>query len=461
MTDASTVGGSFRDPSGFVFWRENILYRQVNHSYCEEYEALVAAGLFEHLWKKGLLIRHAEADLALAADPSLACKVLKPELVPFISYPYEWSFGMYKAAALATLQIQEEALKLGFTLKDATAYNIQFVNGRPVFIDTLSFERYREGEPWVAYRQFCQHFLAPLALMARIDVRLGSLMRDYMDGVPLDLASRMLGSRGRWNPGLMIHIHLHGKSQVRHAGDGGKGQLRQSRLSLLQLRGIIDSLKNTVSKLQWKPAGTEWADYYSFTNYSDAAFEAKRETVESFIEQVQPASLWDLGANNGEFTRLASRRGIPSVAFDIDAAAVEKNYRMIQHDKETSLLPLVLDLTSPSPALGWANRERDSFAGRGPVDMVLALALIHHIAISNNVPLPLIAEFLAGICHNLVIEFVPKEDSQVQILLASRKDIFPDYHLNGFEKAFEKWFEVMEMVSVTGSSRTLFLLKRI
>jgi hypothetical protein len=286
------------------------------------------------------------------------------------------------------------------------------------------------------------------------------MMRSHMDGIPLDLASRLLGRRGRWNAGLFMHIHLHGRSQVRHADAAVSEQNKVRKLSNLQLRGILESLKNTVQKLEWRPAGTEWADYYSFTNYSDSAFEAKHKIVSKLIDKTNPRSLWDLGANNGEFTRLASRKGIPSVAFDIDPSAVEKNYRMIRHDKEGSLLPLVLDLTNPSPALGWSSEERDSFMNRGPVDTVLALALIHHLAISNNVPLPHIAAFFAKICRHLIIEFVPKEDSQVQKLLASRKDIFPGYTLEGFEQAFRGLFEVRERIAVPESHRTLFLMEK-
>jgi hypothetical protein len=189
------VNGSFRDPSGFVFTREGTLYRQVNQSYRAEFDAVETAGLFDRLWEKGLLVRHQAADLALAADPQGAYRVIQPDRVPFISYPYEWSFSMYQAAALATLDIQAEALAMGFSLKDASAYNIQFVDGRPVFIDTLSFERHEDGRPWVAYRQFCQHFLAPLALMAGVDIRMSALMKQFIDGIPLDLASRLLPMR--------------------------------------------------------------------------------------------------------------------------------------------------------------------------------------------------------------------------------------------------------------------------
>lgn len=455
------VAGSFRDPSGFVYSREDALYRQVNPSYRAEYDALVSSGLLERLWRKGLLVEHTEADLALAATRE-AYRVLRPARVPFISYPYEWAFSAYRDAALATLDIQTEALACGLTLKDASAYNMQFVDGRPVLIDTLSFERYEPGTPWVAYRQFCQHFVAPLALMARKDVRLGMLMKGFIDGVPLDLASALLGSRSKWSPRLLLHIHAHAKSQRRHAQDGGRASANRPSASMgsLALRGILDSLRATIISLKWSPVGTEWTDYYTFTNYTDAAFEAKRAIVEEFLATANPRSVWDLGANNGEFSRLASRRRIPTVAFDIDPGAVEKNYRQVRRDKEAALLPLVQDLTNPSASIGWAGTERDSLTARGPADMAFALALVHHLAISNNVPLQQIAEFLASVCHHLVIEFVPKEDSQVQKLLASRKDIFPDYTQDGFEAAFATAFKTRKRVSIASSSRTLYWMSR-
>ena len=215
-TTSQAHNASFRDPSGFLFSREGVLYRQVNQVYAADFTRLMDSGLYDKLIKAGLLIPHVESDLK-PAQPELAFKVIRPERVPFISYPYEWSFGQLKDAALATLSIQKRALKLGMSLKDASAYNIQFYNGKPVLIDTLSFETYQEGEPWVAYRQFCQHFLAPLALMAYRDVRLSQLLRVYIDGIPLDLASELLPGRTRWNLGLATHIHLHASAQKRYA----------------------------------------------------------------------------------------------------------------------------------------------------------------------------------------------------------------------------------------------------
>ncbi len=453
------LGASFRDPSGFLFSRQGVLYRQVNWVYAGEYERLMSSGLYQKLVKASLLVPHQEVDVP-PAEAETAFKVLQPERVPFISYPYEWSFGQWKEAALTTLAIQKRALKYGLSLKDASAYNIQFYQGRATLIDTLSFETYQEGEPWVAYRQFCQHFLAPLALMAYRDVRLGQLLRIYIDGVPLDLASRLLSARTRWSLGLYTHIHLHAKAQKRYADVAiaeARGRRRMSKQALL---GLIASLENTVRRLTWKAAGTEWAEYYDQTNYTAEAFEHKRQLVAAWLDQVAPRTVWDLGANTGLFSRLAAERGAYTVSFDIDPAAVEQNYRQVKANRETNLLPLLLDLTNPSPAIGWGNRERDSLLQRGPANLVMALALVHHLAISNNVPLDALAEFFAEAGRWLIVEFVPKSDSQVQKLLRSRADIFPSYTREGFERAFGRFFEIHQAVPLRESERWLYLLEK-
>jgi ribosomal protein L11 methylase PrmA len=459
MSDQDQIGASFRDPSGFIFRRQGILYRQVNQAYAEPYARLMESGLYEKLVKAGLLVSHRESA-AEPAQPLTAFKVLEPQQIPFISYPYEWPFSLLKDAALATLSIQKRSLKAGMSLKDASAYNIQFLNGRPALIDTLSFEPYVEGQPWVAYRQFCQHFLAPLALMAYTDVRLGQLLRVYIDGIPLDLASRLLPVRTRLNPGLLAHIHLHAGAQRRYADEAPKSPISASaRMSREALLGLVDSLQSNVKMLDGKPGGTEWGDYYNMTNYSGAAFEHKKELIASWLARVSPGSVWDLGANDGTFSRLASAQGIPTLAWDIDPTAVEMNYRKLRKDKEKDLLPLVLDLTNPSPALGWHHRERDSFMDRGPAGMVFALALIHHLAISNNVPLRQLAQFFRQAGNWLVIEFVPKTDSQVRKLLQTRLDIFPAYTAAGFEEAFSEHFTILERAQVRESERLLYLME--
>jgi len=449
------LAASFRDPGGFLFRRDGVLYRQVNASCADDLRLLHDSGLYDALTGKGLLVPHAEAPRDLG-DEAAAC-VIAPREIPFVSYPYEWCFSQLKDAALATLRIQKLALKHGMVLKDASAYNIQFDDGRPVLIDTLSLAAYAEGEPWVAYRQFCQHFLAPLALMARVDVRLLSLLRTHIDGVPLDLAARLLPWRTRLSPGLLMHIHLHAASQKKHENTQGGAKAR--RVSRQALTGIVDSLRGAVRKLAWRPGGTEWGDYYRDTNYSDDAFAAKRDLVASFLDRAAPATVWDLGANDGTFSRLAAARGAFTVAADVDPAAVELGWRQVKERGEKGLLPLRMDLTNPSPALGWNHAERASLLARGPADCVLALALVHHLAIGNNVPLERLAAFLARAGRTLIIEFVPKSDSQVRRLLATREDVFPGYDRAGFEAAFAGHFAPEAVQDIPGTERTLYLMR--
>jgi ribosomal protein L11 methylase PrmA len=449
--------GSFRDPDGFLFLRSGQLYRQVNLSCKENFDLFTGSGLYQELVNQELLIPHREVDIRFA-DQEKGYKVIQPEVIPFISYPYEWSFSQLKDAALTTLSIQKTAFQHGMSLRDSSAYNIQFREGRPVFIDTLSFEKYKEGEPWVAYRQFCQHFLAPLALMSLRDIRLGQMLRIYIDGIPLDLTTSMLPASARLNLSLYMHIILHSKSQKRYKAKVPRKTGRK--VSRMGFQGIIDSLANAVKKLNWKPEGTEWENYYNDTNYSTEALEHKKEIAAKYIDQVAPQTVWDVGANNGLFSRIAADKGIPTVAFDVDPSAVEKNYLHMKEKNEKHMLPLLLDLTNPSPGIGWENLERTSFMERGPVDLILSLALVHHLAISNNVPLGKIAAFFSQLCDHLVMEFVPKEDSQVQRLLATREDVFPNYTQGAFEKEFSFYFTIQESVKIKDSLRTLYLLKR-
>ncbi len=394
---ASIVPGSFRDPSGFLFRDSGVLYRQVNRVYREHYEALMGSGLYDDLIGAGLLIPHEDTELeGPRPDESLA--VIKPEAVPFISYPYEWCFSQLKDAALATLEIQRRALDFGMCLKDASAYNMQFLRGRPVMIDTLSFERYEEGRPWVAYSQFCRHFLAPLMLMSYKDVRLGQLSMVHIDGIPLDLAASLLPFRTRFKLSSLMHIHLHARSDRRYA----HRQVDPERLrgvSLRSFQGLIDNLRSAVNRLRWNPGGTEWADYYGETNYSDAAFEHKKRVVTGFLERLGPESAWDIGANTGVFSRMAAEPGALTISMDVDPACVEKNYLACSRDGVEDVLPLLIDLFNPSPAIGWELNERMSILERRPADTVLALALVHHLVISNNVPLERIAGFFSDICR--------------------------------------------------------------
>jgi hypothetical protein len=450
---------SFRDPSGFLFSHEGALYRRINSCYQPHYDSLIGSGLYNELAEAGLLISHEEASIEHDLADG-AYRILKPRLVPFISYPYEWCFSQLKDAALITLNIQKRALNHGMSLKDCSAYNVQFMDGSPVFIDTLSFENYVEGRPWVAYRQFCQHFLAPLALMSLKDVRFNQLFRIYIDGVPLDLASSILPFKTRLSFPMSLHIHLHAKSQRRYAAktiDNSKSGMSMSKQSML---GLIDNLESCVRGLKWSPKGTEWADYYSDDSYTREGLEDKRRLLTEYVAAARPGTVWDLGANNGFHSRIACEHGASAVSFDIDPACVEQNYLQVKRDGEKSILPLLMDLTNPSPGIGWANDERSSLEERGPAHMAMALALIHHIAISNNVPLGHIAKYFHNLCETLVIEFVPKSDHKVQVLLATREDVFPDYTQEGFEREFSEYFRIERSDRIAESDRVLYLMIR-
>lgn len=452
-----SIPGSFRDPSGFLFYQEGKLYRQINVCYKKPYERLMRSGLYNTLVEADLLIPHEEVDIPPNTSDN-AFTVIQPEQIPFISYPYEWCFSQLKHAALLTLAIQKSSLEYEMSLKDCSAYNIQFRQGKPVLIDTLSFEPYQEGRPWVAYRQFCQHFLAPLALMSYTDIRLNQLFRIYIDGIPLDLASSLLPMRTRLKFTLLVHIHLHARSQ-RHFAEKTikKPGLRFSRRSFL---GLIDNLESAIKRLNWRPQGTEWADYYTDTNYSPESLQHKKQVVSSFLEKIHPKTTWDFGANVGLFSSIASEKDIFTIAFDNDPAAIEKLYLDCTKQQVTHILPLLLDLTNPSPGIGWQHHERMSLLKRGPADAGLALALIHHLAISNNVPLHRVADFFRKTCHSLIIEFVPKYDSQVQRLLSTREDIFDKYTQQDFEHAFSTYFTIQAVVNIKNSERSLYLMQK-
>lgn len=463
--DAARIGSSFRDPSGFLFTRDGVLLRQVQERYRRHYELLKSSGLYDALVNAELMVPHEERPVSEAAAPGAAF-VLQPEWIPFISMPYEWSFGQRRAAALLTLRVQELAMTHGMTLKDASAFNVQFRGVKPVFLDTLSFEALVEGEPWVAYRQFCQHFLAPLALQSRVDIRLGHLLRQHLDGVPLDLASKLL-SRWSWlSPAMLLHVHLHARSIAQHAATEGeaaeiaeRAKIAKARVSKRGLEGLVSHLKGAVEGMTWKPAGTEWGAYEETHNYDASGRQAKHSLVANFVTRANATRVLDLGANAGEYSRVARGAGATLVvAADGDPVAVERAFNRFTESGERGIHPLWVDLTNPSPSQGWDHSEWPSLAKRGPFDAVMALALVHHLAIGNNVPLDGVAAMLARLGRSVIIEWVPKTDPQAQRLLSAREDIFDRYSEVELRAAFER-VGLREHVSepVRDSGRTLFL----
>ncbi len=453
---------SWRDPSGFVYRRDGVLLRQIQPVWLEEWTAFRDSPLAKRLVAGGKLLPWQDAPLSDAYDDTAAA-VIRPDVVPFVSYPYEWTFGQLRDAALLTLDVQSAALEMGWTLKDATAYNVQFRGVQPVLIDHLSFQRLATDSPWVAYQQFCEHFLAPLALMSRRDVRMGRMLRDQLDGIPLDLAASLLPGRTKLRLGLGAHLHLHARSQRSHAGDARKPT--EVKISLTRLAALVQSLRQTVAGLRWEPEGTEWADYADkdHASYEGGTPDAKEAIVRDLLTAVGDGTgrmCWDLGANTGRFSRIAADQGYRVLSFDIDPAAAERHYRALRTASRTDTTPLVMDLADPSPGLGWAGRERAGLLERANADVILALALVHHLAIGRNVPLPMVMDLFADLAPAVIIEWVPRGDPMVDILLASREDVFTDYTSEGFEAAAAARFEVRTRVPIEGSTRVLYHLVR-
>lgn len=421
---------------------------------------MINSGLYEELKSKDLIITHEEIN-NIKPD-GMGWKIIKPYQVPFFSYPYEWSFSMLKDAALTTLEIQKIAIKHGMILKDASAFNIQFVEGKMKLIDSLSFEKYDEGKPWIAYKQFTEHFLTPLALMNYEDVRLIRLFSIYPNGIPVDLAASMLPLKSRVNLKLLFHIFAHASTQKKYSDKKIENKIKEKKFSKRSLLGLIDSLESSVKSMKWNPKGTQWEDYYDQgkNNYTSTSHKHKAELVETYIKEIKPKTVWDMGANTGMFSNIAAKQKADVVAFDIDFGALEKGYLSIKNNGIKNINPVFSDLTNPTPGVGWENEERSSLFDRGPADCVLALALIHHLVFPHNVPFSHLATCFSKLGKNLIIEFIEKSDSQIQILLANREDIFDGYNQINFEDEFKKYFTIKKAIKIKDSKRTLYLMQR-
>ncbi len=448
---------SFRDPSGYMFYDGKTLRRVINPIYFPQYNKLTESGFFKTLISNGLLISHEETSVSSEEI------IITPEKIPFITNPYEWSFEQYKHAALHTLKIQKYALSKGFILKDASSYNVTFYKGKPVFIDTLSFDFYEEGTPWRAYKQFITHFLGPLVLAKYHGTEIFKMMQTHIDGIPVKLISSLLPTRSKLSSVLYPNIHLLAKMESKHSEDY-KAETKITKLSKKAQENILESLYDYIKNLSLKES-SEWGDYYSKTNYDEAAFEAKKTLIKSWIKPLAPQKLIDVGGNDGTFARTVIDSVPDIIVTDIDSNAVDFNYQQLQKNKETNMLPFVCDVLQPAPGIGFNNTERNSLIKRLAAyapDVTMALALIHHITLSGNVPFEKSAEFFASFSKYLIIEFPTRADSWVTSLLVRKREFinhFDFYNEEAFEKGYLNYFTLEKKETVEGTNRLLYLLK--
>ena len=344
--------------------------------------------------------------------------------IPVVTYPYEWSFSQLKQAALLTLDVTLLALKHGLTLKDATAFNVQPYKGGMVFIDHTSFEPTDNKMPWRPYSQFCKHFIAPLLMASRTGRHINKHFRLNLDGVDLGEAVAALPFKDRFNPAILTHIYMHHNltKSYEHSNDQPQNIKRRG-----DQRAYIEHLRRVISAIKPPRYCTEWHDYYANTNYEDTAFVEKERLIQETIGDKQYPCIWDLGANNGHFSRLVASSADMVISMDIDHAAVDFNVSENARQNFTHIYPLVMDITNPSPALGFANQERLPIGERAQPNLMMALALIHHLTITYNIPFHMVAEHLRSYNAELIIEFVGRDDSQVKKLLCNKDDPYDHY----------------------------------
>ena len=457
----SVEAGSFRDPSGRVIYADDRVFRTVMGTAADSFRQAETSGIFRKLIADGMLVDFADiTDQAPAWGLEEADMLLEHPRLPFVSYPYEWSFSLHKAAALAHLDLHLDLLRSGFTLSDATAYNIQFDGVRPKFIDHLSIRPYEDGEIWAGHRQFCMQFLNPLLMWSVLDVQPNHWFRGSLEGIaPEDLAKLLPWSK-RFNWTILTHVIAQAAMQRRYSNSAASSaKFGKSRLPRQSFEAMLRGLRSTIAKLDVPSHKTVWNDYAQNTSYAAPETQAKHEFVQEMVAKVEPGLLYDLGCNSGDYSKAALNAGAKRViGLDFDHGALEVAYRRAQSEG-LDLLPVWLDAANPSPNQGWGQAERKGLAQRAAPDALLALAFIHHIAIGRNVPLDMAVDWLLSLAPTGVIEFPHKDDPMVQVLLSQRPDIFPEYRNDMFAKVLSARARIVKTVDVL-PTRTLYWFER-
>jgi len=457
--------GSFRDPESRVFYAGDEVYRSLSAEGLRDFEALVGTRFWKQFSADGRIVATELARDGAGLPEGLvkeSAGLLRHERIPFVSYPYEWPFSMLKDAALLQLDLNLAALEEGMISKDSSPYNVQFRGAKPVFVDVGSFERLREGEPWVGYRQFCMLYLYPLLLQSVKGVSPQALLRGAIDGITPAQMRGMVSFRDRFRRGFYLNVFLHAKLEARH-GDRGKEVKAEVKKAGFKKELIVANLRRMrklVSRLEWSPPPGVWVAYGERNSYTDDDARRKDEFVREVATSKEWRLTWDIGANNGRYSRIAAEGSRYVLAVDYDQGPVELLYRSLRDEGNERILPLTMNLADPSPGLGWRGAERRSLPDRGRPDLVLALALIHHVTIAANVPVREFVDWLAGLGTSLVIEFPTREDPMVQKLLGPKREgLHPDYERESFERVLAELFDVERRERLESGTRLLYFAR--
>ncbi|PSM20287.1 class I SAM-dependent methyltransferase [Nitratireductor sp. StC3] len=451
--------GSFRDPSGYVYEAGGSIYRSVAPRAAADYEAARDSGVFDSLVGAEKLVALSEVEKGKQAGEAY---LLEHPRLPFISYPYEWSFSLLRDAALFHLDLHLQLLDRGFTLSDASAYNVQFDGPRPIFIDHLSIRRYQQGEFWLGHRQFCEQFLNPLLLRAIFGVAHNSWYRGNLEGIPTDELAKLLSLRNKLSWNVMTHVVVPNRFQQRTAGgEEVASKLTKRSLPLASFKALLKQLRNWIAKLRPDRIGaTVWEDYAKNNTYTTDEEAQKRQFVHDFVASEHPASIIDLGCNTGEYSKVALDAGAEqALGFDFDQKALDVAHHRAK-EQSLNFLPLFLDAKNPSPSQGWRQMERSGHDARAKADAVLALAFEHHLAIAHNAPLDQVIPWIIDRAPSGILEFVPKDDPTIRQMLALREDIFDEYTKENFEKILAASSRIERSLETSQSGRTVYQYSR-
>lgn len=462
MDSLKVEPGSFRDRDGRIYRSGDRVIRGMSQLALDEFQKLQATAFYTKFLEKGQLVesRVLPQDEVPVSEDNRAqwAGFIEHSVIPVVSYPYEWTFGMLRDAALLQLNLVEAAILEGMTLKDATPYNIQFVSGRPVFIDIPSFETLPTGAPWSGYRQFCEMFLFPLMLQAYKGIDFQPLLRSSIDGVGIQTAAKLFGFRDRFRKGVLTHVWLQAKLDSRFGGTSQnvRSELKSAGFNTELILANIRKMRKLVTGLKWQGEGSEWGSYEEFHNYTEDDHLLKEAFVEESVAASEAELVWDIGCNTGQFSKIAAAHARGVIAMDLDHFAVERLYRETREEKIKDILTLVQNVADPSPSWGWRNNERTDLRTRARPDLVLCLALIHHVVISANIPLEEFIGWLADTSDQIIIEYVSRSDDKVEALLRNKQDKYADYSRKNLESQLQKHYRIMRQLSLESGNRFLY-----
>ncbi|MEN8237962.1 MAG: class I SAM-dependent methyltransferase [Actinomycetota bacterium] len=453
--------GSFRDPGGRVFLRDGEVYRTLDEHALANWEALAATTFFPQYVAAGRIVATERVDdVALAGDWA---GVLHHERIPVITYPYEWTFSMLRDAALLQLDLLSAALAEGMILKDSTPFNIQWRGHEPVFIDIGSFETLDKGDIWVGYRQFLSQYLYPLMLTANVGIAFQPWLRGRPDGITAEQMHAVMGSKSRLlSKSGLLHVTLPARTERSGRGKGRdvRSEYKEAGFSKEMIEANVKGLRSIVEKLSWTPDTSRWNRYAADCEHVHLQRDAKAEFVAGVLEEGPFDTVWDVGANDGHFSNLAAHHAGYVLALDADELVLDELFRSLHTNGPANVLPLIQDLADPSPGIGWRGMERPPLVQRSSPDLVLALAVVHHLVIGRNVPLRAFVDWMADLNARIVFEFVPPDDPMVLALTANKKphEIHRDYTEDSLREYLEDRFVIEREQAVPAGERRLFSL---